>query len=97
MFPLTALTLNIDNVQLKVSDQHLDAALQYSPTPGMQPLLEWLKALQIQIHNPKVPFDISLGVGSQVMIYNLRMFYLKYFGFNCRHLICSCKMVILSL
>lgn len=66
-------TFPIDSLQfttkagktLLVESADLNDGLQYSPTPGMPALVEWLRKLQEHVHKPLVDVDICIGGGSQ--------------------------------
>lgn len=74
LFPIQEASLTLrDGSVLKIDSEQMKKALQYSPTPGMSDLLQWVKTLQKDVHNPptmgiKDPekqLDILITTGSQ--------------------------------
>ena len=68
LFPLKSLSFTVDDgTKLELSQQELNEALQYSPTPGLPGFIKQLRELQIREHAPKLPADswaISVATGS---------------------------------
>jgi len=61
-----------DGISLKLGEGDMKTALQYCPTQGISPLVDWLKSLQRMIHAPPVwengneaNFDVIVTSGSQ--------------------------------
>ncbi|KAJ6459452.1 TdiD protein [Mycena vitilis] len=59
-----------DDVQLSLSGPELAAALQYGPTGGMAPLVDWLHGLQRIVHGRErgEGWTLSVGNGSQDLL-----------------------------
>jgi tryptophan aminotransferase len=63
---------NAERVELEVEPAHVAAGLQYGPTAGFGPLLEWLGGLQEREHGRKPEGEgwrMTIGGGSQDLIY----------------------------
>lgn len=66
LFPYTGFSVTFpDGVTKEFSAADMDAALQYSPTPGLVELVDRINAVQRGEHNPPVPFSTALFGGSQ--------------------------------
>ena len=70
MFPFTSLTMDVDNGEpIKLSGSALQSALQYLPTNGHPQLLQQLRQLQQDVHQPDQSIwsntDIVVTSGSQ--------------------------------
>ncbi|CAO3657714.1 unnamed protein product [Umbelopsis ramanniana] len=58
-----------DGTQLSIDEQLFETSLQYSATPGLPQLTDFLRELQLAEHNPPHKnFSVSIGVGSQDLI-----------------------------
>ncbi|KAL3868764.1 hypothetical protein ACJMK2_041529 [Sinanodonta woodiana] len=52
-FPIQSATLTLRNgTTIHIGEELMQQALQYSPTPGLPGLLEWVRGLQDHIHTP---------------------------------------------
>lgn len=73
LFPFKGLTLTLaDGSQLPFTQQELNVALQYSPTPGIPAFLAQLKAMMTREHKPKMDastWAISVATGSSDAIF----------------------------
>ncbi|OZJ03672.1 hypothetical protein BZG36_03543 [Bifiguratus adelaidae] len=69
-FPFASMEFTLKNGEkVKVDDEVFKEALNYTPTPGLGPILEWLRELQLREHKPPMEeFDIAIGTGSQDLI-----------------------------
>jgi len=69
-FPFTTLTAGLQGGgELVVSADQLAVGLQYSPTPGLPPLVERLRELQQAAHQPPLPgWDVLVSPGSQELL-----------------------------
>ncbi|CAH1267494.1 AADAT [Branchiostoma lanceolatum] len=74
MFPFTQASVTLpDDSQLHLDQKLIKRALQYSPSPGIPELVQWLKNLQVQLHNPPTcqlapeqgQMDLCVTTGSQ--------------------------------
>lgn len=90
-FPITRLSFDVtspsDPAQsntLAVADADLSAGLQYGPTAGFPPLVEWIGRLQEISHGRKAGegWRVCMGNGSQDLIYKVRCTYVG--------LLCTC-------
>jgi len=61
-----------DGASLKLGESDMKVALQYCPTQGLGPLIQWLKSLQRMVHAPpawengnEAHFDVVVTSGSQ--------------------------------
>lgn len=52
---------------VSVSADQMQRALQYSATPGLPDLVQWIKELQIKMH-ARSDFEICIGNGSQEVL-----------------------------
>ena len=65
-FPFTKITVEtVDGHSFCLENSHLQTALQYLPTQGYGPLVQWLNKLQDQMHNPPVDTSLVITNGSQ--------------------------------
>lgn len=68
LFPFRSLSFALDDgTKLELTQEELNEALQYSPTPGLPGFLKQLRELQIREHSPPSPPDswaISVANGS---------------------------------
>jgi aspartate/methionine/tyrosine aminotransferase len=92
MFPLTGVELTTprvdgsssdsgEEVKLKVDDNLLAMGLQYSPTSGIPPMVEWLTDFQEREHGRRSleeGWRISITAGSQDAIYKASLFVLLF-------------------
>jgi len=77
MFPFTSVQFtvsrpdNSEQMLLKVDDDLLSMGLQYAPTSGIPPMIEWLTEFQAQEHGRRRQegWRISVTAGSQDAIY----------------------------
>jgi len=75
LFPFKQLSFSLaDGTNLSLTEQELNAALQYSPTPGLPVLLQQLRELQEREHSPPLPFGekgwtVSVSTGSSDALY----------------------------
>ncbi|KAG2185002.1 hypothetical protein INT43_000915 [Umbelopsis isabellina] len=69
-FPFESLQVTLkDGTTLKMDQKLFESSLQYSATPGLPALTDWLRELQLDEHKPRnKDFSISLGIGSQDLI-----------------------------
>ncbi|XP_076463202.1 kynurenine/alpha-aminoadipate aminotransferase, mitochondrial-like [Babylonia areolata] len=74
LFPIQEASLTLrDGSKLKIDSARMKKALQYSPTPGMPELLQWVRKLQKELHNPPTmgiddpqrQLDVIITSGSQ--------------------------------
>jgi DNA-binding transcriptional MocR family regulator len=80
MFPFTSVQFtvsrpdNSEQMLLKVDDDLLSMGLQYAPTSGIPPMIEWLTEFQGQEHGRRRQegWRISVTAGSQDAIYKVR-------------------------
>ncbi|EIN10079.1 PLP-dependent transferase [Punctularia strigosozonata HHB-11173 SS5] len=77
-FPITGMSLDVASPSdpsqsrtIKVEESDLKAGLQYGPTAGFPPLLDWITKLQEISHGRKSgdTWRVSMGNGSQDLIY----------------------------
>jgi tryptophan aminotransferase len=79
MFPFTSVQFTVpcpnssEQMLLKVDDDLLSGALQYSPTSGIPSMVEWLVEFQEQEHGRQRQegWRISVTAGSQDAIYKV--------------------------
>ena len=65
-FPVEKITIQTKDGQvLEMTDKLLMSGLQYGQTAGIPSMVEWLNQLQRLVHQPQIPFELCLGVGSQ--------------------------------
>nr|XP_044986542.1 kynurenine/alpha-aminoadipate aminotransferase, mitochondrial isoform X2 [Jaculus jaculus] len=73
-FPFKTATITLENGKLiKIENELMGRALQYSPSYGIPELISWLRELQIKFHNPPTAYhptsegqlDICITSGSQ--------------------------------
>ncbi|KAG6827876.1 hypothetical protein H0H92_010145 [Tricholoma furcatifolium] len=90
-FPFTSFSFTANSpvengadVSLTVDEKELAAGLQYGATAGYEPLCEWLYGLQEFSHGRKRGADwaLSVGSGSQDLIYKVGILRLDYEGIN---------------
>ncbi|KAI9288737.1 pyridoxal phosphate-dependent transferase [Umbelopsis sp. AD052] len=69
-FPFASMQVTLkDGSQLSIDQQLFESSLQYSATPGLPQLTDFLRELQLAEHNPPhKDFSVSIGVGSQDLI-----------------------------
>ncbi|KAJ3318931.1 hypothetical protein HDV06_006920 [Boothiomyces sp. JEL0866] len=69
-FPFESISVKLKTGEtIELKDKVLDKALQYGSTPGDSQLVDWLRQLQEQVHNPPYQsYDICVGNGSQDLI-----------------------------
>jgi tryptophan aminotransferase len=82
-FPFTSMSFTARNPNARegeetthnMSPQALAASLQYGPTAGYPPLVEWLTGLQEWEHGRKRSegWRVNVGVGSQDLIYKVNI------------------------
>lgn len=80
LFPFTSVQFTIpsadgsEQLSLKVDDDLLSMALQYGPTSGIPPMVEWLTEFQEQEHGRRrrEGWRVSVTAGSQDAIYKVR-------------------------
>lgn len=85
-FPITSITFTARSPShgfgpeapeetITMSPQAVAAGLQYGPTAGYPPMLEWAVGLQEKEHGRKQGegWRVTMGVGSQDLIYKVRM------------------------
>ena len=67
--------------KLEISDSRMADALQYGPTSGYEPLIAWLEGLQARVHGRTKGegWRISIGSGSQDLLYKVRHVGVLYF------------------
>ncbi|KAJ7157622.1 TdiD protein [Mycena crocata] len=60
----------VEDIALKIEGAELAAALQYGPTGGMAPLVDWLYSLQHTVHGRgrREGWTLSIGSGSQDLL-----------------------------
>jgi DNA-binding transcriptional MocR family regulator len=66
-FPIQGITLHMrDGTDIKMEDNDMLHALQYSNTEGIQPMIDWVHQHQILRHNMKGDdWDVIITTGSQ--------------------------------
>ena len=65
-FPFSQIDVKTtDGKSFSLSGSTLKSSLQYLPTQGYPPLVQWLNQLQSQCHSPQVATDIVVTNGSQ--------------------------------
>lgn len=66
-FPFESATLKLkDGTSITIDQKLMEAALQYGPTIGMTPLVQWLRNLQEREHSPPLPdWQVIVTTGSQ--------------------------------
>ena len=65
-FPFKKITIETtSDAQFTLEGSKLQSALQYLPTPGFPPLVNWLKDLQENTHSPQSKTDLVVTSGSQ--------------------------------
>lgn len=80
MFPFTNVQFSVpypdssEQMLLKVDDDLLSMGLQYAPTSGIPPMVEWLTNFQEQEHGRRRQegWRVSVTAGSQDAIYKVR-------------------------
>lgn len=80
MFPFTSVQFSVpcpdssEQMLLKVDDDLLSMGLQYAPTSGIPPMVEWLTKFQEQEHGRRRQegWRVSVTAGSQDAIYKAR-------------------------
>jgi tryptophan aminotransferase len=80
LFPFTSVQFTIpsaggsEQTLLRVDDDLLSLGLQYAPTNGIQPMVEWLTEFQEQEHRRGrgEGWRVSVTAGSQDAIYKVR-------------------------
>jgi len=80
LFPFTSVQFTIpcaggsEETLLTVDDDLLSLGLQYAPTSGIQPMVEWLTEFQAQEHGrgKGEGWRVSVTAGSQDAIYKVR-------------------------
>ncbi|KAK7088516.1 kynurenine/alpha-aminoadipate aminotransferase, mitochondrial-like [Littorina saxatilis] len=74
LFPIHEASLTLrDGSVLRIPPEQMKKALQYSATPGLPELVQWMKTLQKQMHNPPTrgisdpqrQLDVLITTGSQ--------------------------------
>jgi len=74
-FPFAECDIKLrDGSSIYLGEKDMRVALQYCPTPGLSPLVDWLKQLQSRMHKPPLwsslshdatPLDVIVTSGSQ--------------------------------
>jgi tryptophan aminotransferase len=80
MFPFSSVQITVprpdgsEQMSLKVDDDLLSMGLQYAPTSGIPPIVEWLTEFQEQEHGRtrQEGWRVSVTAGSQDAIYKVR-------------------------
>jgi len=68
-FPYKNMSFRMQNGErITVGEANLKRALQYSGTAGFPELIDWLRKLQWEEHQPDCDYDICLGNGSQDLL-----------------------------
>ena len=65
LFPFSSISFKIGEETLETSGKELIDALQYSPTPGLNDLVNRVSQLQQIEHTPPNPFSLVVVPGSQ--------------------------------
>lgn len=81
-FPITSLNFTLRDpvdpaieTPIYLSQEELDLGLQYGPTTGIQPLIEWAYGLQKAAHgrDKGEGWSITVGNGAQDLIYKVSL------------------------
>jgi len=66
MFPITGAKFTLsDGSEMVLDDESMTDAFQYSATPGLPKLIDWLGKLQTHVHHPPLPQELLISTGSQ--------------------------------
>jgi DNA-binding transcriptional MocR family regulator len=98
MFPFANVQFSVphpdssEQMLLKVDDDILSMGLQYAPTSGIPPMVEWLTNFQEQEHGRRRQegWRISVAAGSQDAIYKVRPLYQVISRWSIDILGCTC-------